>query len=65
MSASGEIQYRGLTYPDRRYTVILMGTSRDAATYIGTMDEKWRPLHSVELRSGGTTSSLLRGLHQF
>lgn len=65
LSASGEIQYRALAYPDRKYTVILMGSSRDAAAYIGTMDENWRPLHSVELRSGGTTASLLRGLKQF
>ncbi len=65
MSESGELQYRALSYPDRKYTVILMGSGRDSATYIGTMDEKWRPLHSVELHSGGTTASLLRGLRRF
>ena len=65
LSESGELQFRALTYPDRRYTVILMGGSRDGATYIGTMDPKWRPLHSVALHSGGTTASLLRGLRRF
>ncbi|PWT97166.1 MAG: hypothetical protein C5B51_31960 [Terriglobia bacterium] len=65
LSESGEIQYRALTYPRRKYTVILMGSNRSQATYIGTMDDNWRPLHSVELYSGGTTSSLLRGLKRF
>jgi hypothetical protein len=65
MSEGGELQYRALSYPDRRYTIILMGSSRAGATYIGTMDEKWRPLHSVELHAGGTTASLLRGLRRF
>jgi hypothetical protein len=65
MSASGEIQYRALGYTGRRYTVILMGSSRSGATYVGTLDENWRPLHSVELPTGGTTASLLRGLQRF
>jgi len=65
LSESGELQYRGLSYPNRRYTVILMGSSRTGATYIGTMDQRWRPLHSVQLPSGGTTASLLRGLRRF
>jgi len=64
-SDSGEIQYRALAYPQRKYTVVLMGSTRDGAQYIGTMDEKWKPLHSVDLRSGGTTASLLRALGQF
>lgn len=62
---SGELQYRALGYPDRKYTVILMGADRLSALYIGTMDERWRPAHSVALRSGGTTASLLRELKQF
>jgi hypothetical protein len=65
LSATGELQYRALVYPQRRYTVILMGSTRGTATYIGAMDERWRPLHAVDLRSGGTTASLLRGLQQF
>jgi len=61
----GEIQYRALGYPDRKYTVILMGGERNAATYVGTVDDNWRPVHSVPLPSGGTTSSLLRNLKRF
>jgi len=64
-SESGELQCRALGYPDRKYTVILMGGSRQAALYIGTMDENWKPVHSVELHSGGTTASLLRSLKRF
>jgi len=63
--SSGGIQYRALGYPDRKYTVLLMGTTPDTATYIGAMDEEWRPLHSVDLRSGGTTISLLRSIQRF
>jgi hypothetical protein len=62
---TGAIQYRALTYPDRKYTVILMGTERANAHYIGALDESWNPVHSVEIRSGGSTASLLRALKHF
>jgi hypothetical protein len=61
----GTIHYRALAYPERKYTVILMGTDRETAHYIGVMDDNWRPVHSVELRSGGSTISLLRDLKRF
>jgi hypothetical protein len=61
----GTIHYRALGYPDRGYTVILMGPDRESARYIGVMDANWNPLHSVDLRSGGTTLSLLRDLKRF
>ena len=61
----GTIHYRALSYPDRKFTVILMGPDRETAHYIGVMDENWKPLHSVELHSGGTTLSLLRDLKKF
>jgi hypothetical protein len=61
----GGIQYRALGYPDRKYTVILMGEDQRTAHYIGVMDEKWHPIHSVEMRAGGTTLSLLRNLQRF
>lgn len=54
----GTVQYRSLTY--RRFTVILAGL-----TYIGTLDGNWRPIHSVEMQPGGTSYSLLLGLHRF
>ncbi|MGA2267038.1 MAG: hypothetical protein ABSH44_01090 [Bryobacteraceae bacterium] len=64
-SETGEIHCRALGYPDRKYTVILMGGDRNSAAYIGTMDDNWKPVHSVELHSGGTTASLLRALKRF
>lgn len=64
-SDSGALQYEALGYPDRRLTVILMGSDRKRALYIGTMDDRWKPIASVSLRSGGTTESLLRNLRPF
>jgi hypothetical protein len=29
------------------------------------MDDNWKPMHSVDLHSGGTTLSLLRDLKRF
>jgi hypothetical protein len=62
---SGTIHFRALAYPDRKYTVILMGTDPRSARYIGVMDDNWRPMHSVDLHTGGTTLSLLRDLKRF
>jgi hypothetical protein len=64
-SETNPIQVRAFGYPDRKYTVLLMGRDRGSAVYIGTMDDNWKPVHSVELHSGGTTSSLLRNLKRF
>ena len=61
----GTIQYRALGYPDRKYTVILMGDDTSTERYIGVVDENWKPIHSVELHTGGTTLSLLRSLKRF
>lgn len=64
-SEEGALQYEALGYPERQLTVILMGSDRKSVQYVGTMDKDWKPIHSVSLRSGGTTDSLLRGLKQF
>ncbi len=64
-SESGALQYEALDYPDRKVTVILMGGDRKSVQYVGTMDKDWNPVHSVRLRSGGTTDSLLRELKRF
>jgi len=61
----GTIHYRALSYPERRYTVILMGPDQETTHYIGVMDDNWLPMHSVEMHSGGTTLSLLRNLKRF
>lgn len=57
----GTILYRVLGYPDRRYSVVLMGRDKGSLAYIGTMDQDWRPIHSVNAQ----TDSLLRTLKRF
>ena len=64
-SESGDLQCEAFDYPDRKLTVILIGADRNSVQYVGTMDKNWKPVHSVRLRSGGTTDSLLRGLKRF
>ena len=64
-SDNGELQYEALAYPDKHLTIILMGSDRKSVHYIGAMDQSWTPVHAVPLRSGGSTDSLLRGLHRF
>jgi len=64
-SESGTMQFEALSYPDRKLTVILMGSDRNSVLYIGTMDDRWEPMHWIEHRSGGNTQSLMRGLKRF
>lgn len=64
-SDAGSMQYRALRYPDRGITVILMGTERDKALYIGSMDGNWKPVDAVSLPNGRNTYSLLRTLARF
>jgi hypothetical protein len=58
---TGTILYRALGYPDRRYTVILMGRDKGSMAYIGTLDQDWHLIHSINAR----TDSLLRSLKRF
>jgi len=64
-SETGAMQFEALFYPDRKLTVILMGSDRKSAYYIGTVNNRWEPVHWIEHRSGGNTESLLRGLRRF
>jgi hypothetical protein len=64
-SETGAIQFQSLRYPQRAYAVILMGDTRNNARYIGTMDDQWKAIHFVPLRTGGSTRSTLRGLNRF
>lgn len=64
-SDNGELQYRLLSYPKRAYSVILMGTARNDARYIGAMDRNWRLLHYVELPNSRNTASMMRTLPKF
>lgn len=60
---NGELQYRLLRYPDRGLSVVLMGTERDKALYLGAVDNNGRPVHAISLPNGKDTYSILRSLH--
>ena len=57
---AGGTRYRALWYPDRACTIVLMAGDGTDATYIGTLDANWNPLHSVRLRDGSAADPLLR-----
>lgn len=65
MAGSAAIHYRALGYPERHFTVILLGSDRASAAYVGTLDSSWRVIHSIPLASGGSTFPLLRNLKRF
>jgi uncharacterized membrane protein YadS len=48
-----------------QYSIILLGTDRNDARYIGAVDRNWRVIHYVDLPSGGSTASLMRGVPRF
>jgi hypothetical protein len=62
---SGVLQYRVLFYPQRGYSVVLLGTDKNDARYIGALDRNWQPVHFVDLAGGGDTGSMLRALPKF
>jgi hypothetical protein len=64
-SESGSMQFEALGYPDRKLTVILMGSERNNVLYVGAVDDNWEPKHWIDRRSGGNTADLLRNLKRF
>jgi hypothetical protein len=64
-SETGALQYRLLSYPQRGYYVVLLGSDRNDAHYIGALDRNWRVVHYVDLPGSGDTSSMLRSLPRF
>jgi len=64
-SDKGEFQYRLLGYPKQGLAVILMGTDRKDAHYIGAMDKNWNPVHTVPLPGNGNSYSILHHLKRF
>jgi hypothetical protein len=60
-----DLQYRALSYPARHFTIILMGTEQNKVSYIGAMNDDWRPVHTVKHAGHGDTRSLLEGLKRF
>lgn len=64
-SEAGEMQYRVLHYSSKGLYVVLMGIDRDKARYIGSMDESWKPVHSVELPNKISSRAMLSSLPRF
>jgi hypothetical protein len=63
-SDQGEMQYRRLEYPDKGYSIVLMGTEREKVLYIGALDRAGRVIDSIRLHGGGDTAGLLRTLNK-
>jgi hypothetical protein len=61
-AASAAVQYRVLGYPTRGYTVVLFGSDRKSARYIGTLDTQCNPLHGISYADGGNSSAMLRSV---
>jgi len=64
-SEHGAFQYRLLGYPRLGLSVILMGTDRRDAHYIGAMDKNWHPVHTVRLPGDRSSYAILRQLKRF
>jgi hypothetical protein len=61
----GDRVFRSLSYPSRRYSVILMGPGRDDLRYIGTLDPQGRVLDAVRSADGSSVESRLYSLPPF
>ncbi|HUS07175.1 MAG TPA: hypothetical protein VMZ52_12790 [Bryobacteraceae bacterium] len=64
-SEQGEFQYRVLGYPEKSLFVILMGSRRENAVYIGSMNNEWKPAHYVTQHGGGSTHAMLKSIPRF
>ena len=49
----------------RSRVLVIVGSDRNDARYIGAMDRSWKAVHSVELPGGRTSANVLRSLKQF
>jgi hypothetical protein len=58
---TGTTLYRALGYPERHYSVILMGRDPSSMVYVGTMDADWHVLYAVNAQD----EALLRTLKRF
>jgi hypothetical protein len=57
--------FESLAYSARHYSVILMGSTRGNARYIGTLDPHGRVLDAVRLADGETSERVLHSLPSF
>lgn len=64
-AGQGELQYRLLAYPDRGISVLLMGSERDKALYVGAVDARWRIVHSIAMPNGQNSAQMLRNVKPF
>ena len=60
-ATTGELQYRRLWYPKLGVNIILMGSDREHARYIGQLDPEGRVIHSTD----ANTEVMLRQLRKF
>ncbi len=61
-----QVQFQLLWYTSRSYAVVMLGSSRGDARYIGTIHTPSRRLlDSVRLPGGGSTASMLRNLPDY
>jgi len=59
----GGMQYRRLSYPQRSYSLLLVGPARDdRASYIGAIDPYGRVIHSVQFSDGRNSAAMIRKL---
>lgn len=60
--APGGLAYKALEYPNRHFTVILMGRTQAEELYLGTVDPSHRVLDSARFPGGGDGAAMLRAL---
>jgi hypothetical protein len=61
-----QLQFELLGYESRSYAVVLMGSTRNDARYIGAIHlPSRRILDSVKLPGGGSTAAMLKNLPEF
>ena len=58
LSPNGSVFYL-LRYPDRGFTVVLLGAERAQASYVGALGRGGRVVHSITLPSGQNSAALL------
>lgn len=64
-TGAGGVRIRRLWYPERGYSIILKGDSRDTARYAGAMDAGGNPIYRSALGTGRSTLPTLKSLQEF
>lgn len=59
------LQYRVLEFPGRNLNVILAGSERKRALYVGALDRDWKVVDSVNQKGGSNTYRVLSKLSRF